>query len=93
VRRRCVRSGRSAGRGPRLRNAALHDTLTATEAACVLAAARGDRLEGVAVLALRLGLRKGELLGLRWGDVDLDNRTVRVTGTLKRHPGGGLFVD
>ncbi|KPI05075.1 integrase family protein [Actinobacteria bacterium OK006] len=30
-------------------------------------------------LALRTGLRKGELLGLRWDDLDLDGRTVQRT--------------
>jgi integrase len=38
----------------------------------LLAAARGDRLEALYVLAVTVGLRQGELLlGLRWQDVDL----------------------
>jgi integrase len=50
----------------------------------LLAAARGDRLEALYVLALTAGLRRGELLALRWVDVDLDRgRTVAVTGTLQ----------
>jgi len=36
------------------------------EARRFLAAARGDRLEALAVVALALGLRQGEALGLRW---------------------------
>jgi len=31
---------------------------------------KGDRLEVLFLVALSLGLRRGELLGLRWQDVD-----------------------
>lgn len=30
------------------------------------------------MLALKTGMRQGELLGLRWGDADLANQRVRV---------------
>ncbi len=30
------------------------------------------------VLAVRLGLRRGELLGLRWKDIDFDNRVIHI---------------
>jgi integrase len=79
--------------GPRKAATKLDDALDAAEAKAVIAAARGDRLEALAVLALRLGLRKGEALALRWSDVDLDAGTLTVRGTLKRRPGGGLYVD
>lgn len=36
--------------------------------------ARGDRLDALYVLAVTAGLRQGELLGLRWRDLDLDKR-------------------
>jgi integrase len=55
------------------------DALTADEAETVLARARGDRLEALAVVALRLGVRRGEALGLRWDDVDLDKGELTVT--------------
>jgi integrase len=55
------------------------DALTADEAKAVLAKAKGDRLEALAVVALRLGLRRGEALGLRWVDVDLDGGELTVT--------------
>lgn len=59
------------------------DALTADEADKVLAAASGHRLEALAVLALRLGMRQGELRALDWSDVDLDARelTVRAAKT------------
>jgi integrase len=47
------------------------EPLTAQEAARLLDAAKGDRLEALYVLALTTGLRRGELLGLRWQDLDL----------------------
>jgi integrase len=34
----------------------------------------GDRLEALYVLAIHTGLRQGELLGLKWDDVDLSGR-------------------
>jgi len=40
------------------------------------------------VLALRAGLRRGELLGLRWSAVDLANRQVTVRTTRTRAQGG-----
>ncbi|MEU9331466.1 site-specific integrase [Streptomyces canus] len=41
-------------------------------------------------LALRTGLRKGELLGLRWEDLDLDARTASIRRTLQRTTSRGL---
>lgn len=71
------------------------DTLSATEVRQVLEHLRaaGDPLAIVAELALRLGLRRGELLALRWRDVDLDAGTLRVAGTMKRRKGGGWYID
>ena len=37
-----------------------------------------DRLHAIALLATFTGLRRGELLGLRWRDVDLEGGTVTV---------------
>src|SRR5688500_15036586 len=49
-----------------------------------LLAAEGDRLAALYRLALTLGLRRGELLGLRWQDVDRDGGRLRVTRSLQR---------
>jgi integrase len=45
--------------------------LSADEVHRLLAAVRGDWLEGLIVTAVGTGLRQGELLGLAWEDVDL----------------------
>jgi integrase len=47
----------------------------------LLEAARGDRLEALYVLAIHTGMRQGELLALKWEDVDLDAAVLRVRGT------------
>lgn len=49
------------------------------EAARFLEAAKNDRLFALFHLALGSGLRRGELLGLRWMDVDLDRQSLTVS--------------
>ena len=46
---------------------------TPEEAVTFLDVIKGDRLQALYSVALSLGLRQGEALGLRWEDVDLDN--------------------
>ena len=60
--------------------------LSATQARALLEVARGERLEAVFVLALASGLRIGELLALRWSDVDLERRQLSVRRTLSWLP-------
>src|ERR671920_1174067 len=52
-----------------------------------VARASGDRFEPLYVLAITTGLRRGELLGLRWEDVDLERGTLRVGRSLVREEG------
>jgi integrase len=59
-------------------------TWTAEQANIYLAAARSDRLYALYVLALRLGLRQGELFGLRWEDLDLEGANLTVQRSLGR---------
>lgn len=58
--------------------------LSTEEARRLLEQIAGDRLEALYVLALTVGLRQGELLGLRWQDLDLDGGALRVAGALQR---------
>ncbi|KIE28161.1 integrase [Streptomyces sp. MUSC 125] len=66
------------------------EPLTADEARQFLAATRGHRLHALFELALHTGLRKGELLGLRWEDLNLDASTAAIRRTLQRTNAGGL---
>ncbi|MEU6414684.1 site-specific integrase [Microbispora sp. NPDC046933] len=55
--------------------------LTVPQARALLKAAQGHRLGALYVLAVCLGLRRRELLGLRWEDVDLEAGTLEVVQT------------
>lgn len=81
--------GEAQRRGYLLRNPAaiarpprqpLHEVepLTVAEIKRLLAAAEDRRNSARWAIALSLGLRQGEALGLRWGDVDLDTGTLVV---------------
>lgn len=63
--------------------------LSEAEARAFLEVAResGDRFEPLYVLAITTGLRRGELLGLRWDDADLERGTLRVGRGLVREGG------
>ncbi|MDP9363743.1 MAG: site-specific integrase [Chloroflexota bacterium] len=56
----------------------------ARQAATVLATAAGDDLEALWRLGLLTGMRRGEILGLRWADVDIDAGALSVRRTLSR---------
>ena len=65
--------------------------LKADEIAPVLAALKGYKLEAIAVLALSTGARRGEILALRWGDVDLTAGTIRIARSLEQTTGSLKF--
>jgi integrase len=56
--------------------------MTPTEVKALLSGASGDRLEALYVVAVHTGLRQGELLGLKWGDVNLEAGTLSVQRSL-----------
>ncbi len=58
-------------------------TLSPEQARAFVAAAAGDRLEALYVVAITTGMRQGELLGLRWRDVDLENAGIHVRATVE----------
>lgn len=57
---------------------------TADEAGQFLTSLEGHRLRPLFAVGVALGLRKGELLALRWQDVDLDVGVLRVRATVQR---------
>src|SRR5919112_4065131 len=66
--------------------------LDAEQARRILEAAHGNRLEALYVLAVTAGLRIGELLGLKWEDIDLDAETLRVRRTRSQAKTGPTFT-
>jgi integrase len=62
--------------------------LDATSIKAVMASLEGSRLHPVASLALASGLRRNELLALRWSDIDLDKALLRVERSLEQTRGG-----
>ncbi len=76
-----------AVRPPQLRREEI-EPLTLDQTKALVEAARGDRLEALYVVAKSTGLRQGELLGLKWEDVDPDRGVLRVRRTLTASKGG-----
>lgn len=61
------------------------------DASQFLTASATHRLYALFAVGVAIGLRRGELLALRWADVDLDERVVRVRQTVQRLPEVGLI--
>ena len=66
-------------------------TLTDEQAGKLLAAASTTRLYVPIVVALATGLRRGELLALRWQDVDLTTGIIQVVRSLEQTKEGLRF--
>jgi integrase len=66
--------------------------LTREQARVFLNTAKGDRLEALYLLAIHTGLRQGELLGLKWSDIDLDRGTLQVRRMLSAAKEGPTFT-
>lgn len=92
---RVLRNAAALAEGPKSGGARLDDAPTPDEVKKILATSRAaqDRMYAFAVLALHLGLRRGELLALRWEHVDLDAGTLTVGGTLTRINRVGLIIN
>lgn len=67
---------------PRVPSAEI-DILSPAEAQRVLEKLRGKSIYPIASLALATGMRRNELLALRWSDVDLDRGRLRVEQALE----------
>lgn len=68
-------------------------SFTPDEARTFLKIIKGDRLEALFSVALSLGLRQGEALGLRWQDIDFEARTLRVSYAIQRIEGKLQIVE
>jgi integrase len=76
-----VRNVATLASPPRPRRAEMH-TWTAEQLRAFLEHVAGERLYAAWLLAASTGMRRGEVLGLRWVDVDLDLARVAVRQTL-----------
>jgi len=68
-------------------------TLSADEAWRLMDATRNDRLGLLFATALYTGMRQGELLGLRWPDVELEAGTLRVRQAVQKIDNAWQFVE
>ena len=64
-----------------------------SEARQFLQAIRGERLQALYSVALTVGLRQGEALGLRWQDVDVELGTLQVNKQLQKIDGEFQLLD
>jgi integrase len=66
------------------------EVLSPAQVSTVLTTLRDAPLFPIVALAIASGLRRGELLALRWRDVDLDGGHLRVEQALEETKRGGL---
>jgi integrase len=59
----------------------------------ILEASKHSQIELAVGLALGTGMRRGEILGLRWADVDENRETVRVRRALQPTAAGLVFAE
>ena len=67
-------------------------TLTQEQAEYLLASAHQHRLEALLTLAVTTGMRRGELLGLHWQDIDLEKGSLQVRRSVTRMAKHGIVV-
>lgn len=68
------------------------EPLSVDQARQLLTLLEGDRLEALYKVALAIGMRQGEILGLLWADVELEEGMLHVRRQLQRRAGGWRLV-
>ena len=68
-------------------------TLSEAQARQFFAAAKGDRFEALYTLALTTGMRQGELLALRWQDIDLTHESLHVRMNVQESEGRFIMAE
>jgi len=68
------------------------EPMTPREVIQVLETVAGGDLEMPTILGLGTGMRLGEVLGLRWSDIDLEKKTARISQTVQETNEGLAFV-
>lgn len=69
---------------PRGKRKRMPIALTEDETMALLDVLKDHRMYALYVLAVTLGLRQGELVGLRWSDVSWKNKTLSIRQTIRR---------
>ena len=82
----------TAAEPPRVQSKEI-EILAPDQIAIVLRALRGRSLYPVAVIGLATGMRRGEIVALRWSDVDLDAGKIRVERSLEQTAAGLVFKE
>lgn len=59
------------------------DYYSVEELKILLEYAKGSPIETVVMLAAWFGLRRGEIVGVKWSDIDFENKVLHITGTVK----------
>jgi integrase len=85
-----IRNPADAIKPPRAKKVAI-TVLTIEQSAALLQALRGTRLYRPVLLALTTGMRRGEILALRWKNIDFVKMTVRVVESLEQTNRGLRF--
>ncbi len=69
-----------------------YHTLTREQAQKLLEQVRGHRLEALLILAMTTGMRRGELVALRWRDVHLEENYLQVCHSARKVVRYGLQI-
>ena len=87
-----VRNPCDGAQGPRATRSEMK-VWTPEQADAFLIATRKHPVHALYMLALTTGMRQGELLGLKWADVDLSASTLAVRRSLQRQRVAGLVFE
>jgi len=68
-------------------------TWTTDHAQTFLGSISKHRLHPLYVLAIVTGMRRGEILGLRWQDIDWDKSTIHIVQSMVATPAGPIITD
>src|SRR4029453_333166 len=71
----------TAAKAPKIQRTKEPDHWNAQQVRVFLGSVAGDRLEALWLLALGSGMRRAELLGLRWRDLDLESAKLHIRQT------------
>lgn len=67
------------------------EILNESEVLQLLIVAQGTRLEALLHVAIKTGMRQGELLGLKWSDLDWNTGIIRIQRQVQRVKGQGMI--